>query len=346
MESPVSLPTERLINELQTFGVRLADPKAGRREPPRRRGALRPQGADDRRRDGDGAGPHRARVRQPLRDRRARCETAGAASRATARRSAKRRSPRGRASTTSRPPTACPIRRSPCCTDATCWRRPCCRRCIRYQSRAKACQFCAIGQSLAAGRTIERKTPAQLAEVAKAAVALDGVKHMVMTTGTPRGADRGAAILCESAAAVKAAVDLPDPGAMRAARRRRMVRASARPPASTALGMHLEAVTPEVRQRIMPGKAEVSVERYLAAFAAAVPVFGRGQVSTYILAGLGDTREAILAMCETLVASASIRSSCRSCRSPARRSKAGRRPRPPSCMRCSRRSRGCSPRTA
>jgi radical SAM protein (TIGR04043 family) len=32
--------------------------------------------------------------------------------------------------------------------------------CIRYQSRTKTCQFCAIGQSLAAGRTIERKTPA------------------------------------------------------------------------------------------------------------------------------------------------------------------------------------------
>ena len=39
--------------------------------------------------------------------------------------------------------------------------------CIRYQSRTKTCQFCAIGQSLAAGRTIERKTPAQLAEVAR-----------------------------------------------------------------------------------------------------------------------------------------------------------------------------------
>ena len=39
--------------------------------------------------------------------------------------------------------------------------------CIRYQSRTKTCQFCAIGQSLAAGRTIERKTPAQLAEVAQ-----------------------------------------------------------------------------------------------------------------------------------------------------------------------------------
>ena len=38
---------------------------------------------------------------------------------------------------------------------------------------------------------------------------LDGVKHMVMTTGTPNATDSGAAILCESAFAVKAAVDLP-----------------------------------------------------------------------------------------------------------------------------------------
>ena len=35
------------------------------------------------------------------------------------------------------------------------------------------------------------------------------------------------------------------------------------------LGMHLEAVTERVRQRIMPGKAQVSVQRYFRAFEAA-----------------------------------------------------------------------------
>ena len=96
--------------------------------------------------------------------------------------------------------------------------------CVRYQSRTKTCQFCAIGQSLAAGRTIARKTPAQLAEVAKAAVELDGVKHMVMTTGTPPGDDRGAALLAESAAADQGGRRPADPGAVRAAGRRRLVR--------------------------------------------------------------------------------------------------------------------------
>jgi radical SAM protein (TIGR04043 family) len=173
--------------------------------------------------------------------------------------------------------------------------------CIRYQSRTKTCQFCAIGQSLAAGRTIERKTPAQLAEVAKAAVELDDVKHMVMTTGTPPGHDRGAAILVESATAVKTAVDLPIQGQCEPpdddAWFERMKAAGI-----DALGMHLEAVTPEVRLRVMPGKAQVSVERYFDAFAASVPVFGRGQVSSYILAGLGDSKEAILDACARLIA--------------------------------------------
>ena len=173
--------------------------------------------------------------------------------------------------------------------------------CVRYGRRDTSCQFCAIGESLAAGRTINRKLPEHLAEVARAAVRMDGVRHMVMTTGTPNFTDRGAALLCESAFAVRAAVDIP-------------IQAQCEPPDDPvwfdrlkaagvdSLGMHLEAVTPEVRARIMPGKAEVDVEQYMAAFADAVAVFGRGQVSTYILAGLGDSASAILETSERLIA--------------------------------------------
>ncbi len=172
--------------------------------------------------------------------------------------------------------------------------------CIRYRDRRTACQFCAIGQSLEAGRTVAHKTPDMLAEVARAAVLLDGVRHMVMTTGTPNLDDRGAAVLCDSAFAVKAAIDLPiqvqcepprDPGWY----------ARLRAAGADSLGMHLEAATQAVRERIMPGKATVSVDRYMEAFAHAVPVFGRGQVSTYILAGLGDTPAEILALSERLI---------------------------------------------
>jgi radical SAM protein (TIGR04043 family) len=172
--------------------------------------------------------------------------------------------------------------------------------CIRYGHRSTSCQFCAIGQSLAAKQTIAEKTPEQLAEVAAAAVHLDGVKHVVMTTGTPATPDRGAAVLGRAARAIKGSVYVP-------------IQAQCEPPADFAwfqrlrdagvdtLGMHLEAVSEDVRRRIMPGKAEVPVTFYYEAFEAAVAVFGRGQVSTYLLAGLGDSAEALLSASERLI---------------------------------------------
>jgi radical SAM protein (TIGR04043 family) len=173
--------------------------------------------------------------------------------------------------------------------------------CVRYNDATRACRFCAIGSSLEEGRTIARKTPAQLAEVAAAAVTLDGVEQLVLTTGTPATPDRGAAHLAACVAAVKRAVPtLP-------------IQVQCEPPddfvwftrlrraGADTLGMHLEAVEPEVRAAVMPGKAEVTVERYLEAYAAAVAVFGRGQVSTYLIAGLGDRAESLVAMARTLV---------------------------------------------
>ena len=173
--------------------------------------------------------------------------------------------------------------------------------CVRYGRRDTSCQFCAIGRSLSSKSTIAEKTPDQLAEVAAAAVELDDVKHVVLTTGTPRTPDRGAAVLCEAARAIKSRVSIP-------------IQAQCEPPEDLnwlehmanagidSLGMHLEAVTEEVRRQIMPGKAEVPVTAYMIAFARAVAVFGRGQVSTYILAGLGDSIAAIVAMCRQLAA--------------------------------------------
>jgi radical SAM protein (TIGR04043 family) len=300
-----ALPTERLINELQSYGVRLVDPKAGHES---RRGGAGP--SDHKAMTIDGitvmVPVHTAPafespylVEKPDEFGRLRLSRDGASLAEISFPARPRFYDRSTADGIPYWKIAVLHGRDVLATTVL-------QSCIRYQSRTKTCRFCAIGQSLAAGRTIERKTPEQLAEVAKAAVELDGVSHMVMTTGTPPGRDRGAAILAASAAAVKAAVDLP-------------IQGQCEPPDGAdgdgdawfarmkdagidALGMHLEAVTDEVRKRIMPGKAQVSVERYFEAFAAAVEVFGRGQVSTYILAGLGDSAQAILNTSERLIA--------------------------------------------
>jgi radical SAM protein (TIGR04043 family) len=297
---PTPLPTERLINELQSYGVRLVDPKAGHES----------------RRGGAGPSDHKAitidgvTVMVPVHTAPA-FESPYVVEKPDA--LGKSRITRdglnlGAVSFPTRPrfydlttADGVPYWKIAVLHGRDVLATTVLQTCIRYQSRTKTCQFCAIGQSLAAGRTVERKTPEQLAEVAKAAVELDGVTHMVMTTGTPASPDRGASILADSAAAIKAAVDLPIQGQCEPPDRdvwfTRM-----RDAGVDALGMHLEVVTPELRTQLMPGKAQVPLERYFDAFAAAVPVFGRGQVSTYILAGLGDSKEAILATSERLIA--------------------------------------------
>ncbi|MES2457519.1 MAG: MSMEG_0568 family radical SAM protein [Bacteroidota bacterium] len=173
--------------------------------------------------------------------------------------------------------------------------------CVRYGDKETSCQFCAIGESLKNNMTISYKRPFQLAEVAKAAVEMDGVEQFVITTGTPSTPDRGAKVLYESVLAIKASVNIP-------------IQVQCEPPDDFAwfqklkdagadgLGMHLEAADEQVRKLIMPGKAEVPVAYYMKAFAAAVSVFGRGQVSTYLLAGLGDSKDTLINISRELIA--------------------------------------------
>ncbi len=172
--------------------------------------------------------------------------------------------------------------------------------CIRYHEKETSCQFCAIGESLKNDLTIAYKKPQQLAEVAKRAVELDGVRQFIMTTGTPASSDRGAKILFESVLAVTKQVTIP-------------IQVQCEPPddfiwfqklkeaGASSIGMHLEAVSNRVRQQIMSGKAGVSIEFYFQAFKEAVKVFGKGNVSTYILAGLGDTQQEILEVSNKLI---------------------------------------------
>ncbi|MEV4351011.1 MSMEG_0568 family radical SAM protein [Actinoplanes sp. NPDC049596] len=159
--------------------------------------------------------------------------------------------------------------------------------CVRY-AETERCRFCTIEESLRSGATIAAKTPAQLAEVAAAAVRLDGVKQMVMTTGTTAGPDRGARNLVRSVRAVLAAV----PGLP--------IQVQIEPPrdlavidelheaGAVAIGIHVESLDDEIRRAWMPGKGSVPMAEYEAAWDRAVEVFGRNQVSTYLLIGLGE----------------------------------------------------------
>jgi radical SAM protein (TIGR04043 family) len=149
------------------------------------------------------------------------------------------------------------------------------------------CHFCGIELSLQAGRTIPVKRPWQLAEVAVAAKRLDGAVDVTLTTGTTGSADKGALYLAKCAQAIKQASGLS-------------VQAQFEPPDDLeifpqlkemgvdAVGMHVESFDPEVFARVAPGKARRGVGAYFTAWERAVEVFGRGQVSTYVILGMGE----------------------------------------------------------
>jgi radical SAM protein (TIGR04043 family) len=172
--------------------------------------------------------------------------------------------------------------------------------CVRYDEDTR-CRFCTIEESLRAGTTLELKRPEQLAEVAVAAVRLDGVRQMVMTTGTTRGPDRGAKHLARCVEAVHRAVP------------RLPIQVQLEPPAglgwiaylehagATSIGIHVESLDDEVRRRWTPGKATVSLERYEVVWTEAVRVFGRNRVSTYLLVGLGENPDQLVAGAKRLI---------------------------------------------
>lgn len=172
--------------------------------------------------------------------------------------------------------------------------------CIRWNSDADRCRFCGIGISLRNKATIPVKTPAQLAEVAEAAVRLDGVRHFVMTMGTINETDKGALYMARCARAVKAAVDLPIEVQFEPPDDLDVLR-QVKEAGADSIGLHLESFDQEVRERILPGKARTSVDTYYRAFEKAVDVFGEYQVSSYIIVGLGESSESIIAGCERLV---------------------------------------------
>src|SRR5262245_4146971 len=156
-----------------------------------------------------------------------------------------------------------------------------------YWGTADQCTFCGIGVSLAAGRTIAKKTPAMLAEVSVAARDLDGAVDATLTTGSTATPDRGALYVGRCAEAVKNASGLP-------------VQVQFEPPSdldvidrvhelgADSVGIHIESFDPRVLAEVAPGKARWGVDSYFASWERAVDVFGEGQVSTYVILGMGE----------------------------------------------------------
>ena len=170
--------------------------------------------------------------------------------------------------------------------------------CVNWKNDER-CAFCATQISLEKNTTIARKTPGQLAEVARSAAATDGVGHVVLTSGTGDPPGSEIPYLAECVAAIKAAAALPihvqflppdDLGLMD------QLKAAG----ADTVGIHIESFHLPTLERVAPAKARIGILRYETAWRHAVSLFGPNQVSSFLIAGLGEPPDAVVSGSEVL----------------------------------------------
>jgi radical SAM protein (TIGR04043 family) len=169
-----------------------------------------------------------------------------------------------------------------------------------YWGNSDQCGFCGIGVSLDSGRTIVKKSPEQLAEVALAAKELDGAVDATLTTGSSKGVDRGARYVARGGHAVREATGLPVEVQFEPPMKLDVIDEVADLGIDT-VGIHVESFDPEVLARVAPGKARTGIEQYFRTWEYAVGRFGEGQVSTYVILGMGEDPELTVAGCRRAI---------------------------------------------
>jgi radical SAM protein (TIGR04043 family) len=157
----------------------------------------------------------------------------------------------------------------------------------------RRCKFCGIELTLKDRTTVGFKDAKSLVETILLANELDGIANIVFTSGVAKDEEKALAKYAELCSEVKRAAGLP-------------IQLQIVPPEDLgwlkrlkdsgvdALGVHIETFDPEVFEKVTPGKAKIGFSRYIETWKEAVDVFGRWQVSTYVLAGLGEKVETII----------------------------------------------------
>lgn len=170
----------------------------------------------------------------------------------------------------------------------------------RYWSHGSQCKFCTIPVSYHSGDSILEKTPQQIAEVVQAAEK-EGVAHdVLLTTGTPESPDMGIERLVKIIEAIRGVSRMPIGVQFEPPIDRNTIRHISDAGAN-AVGMHIESADESVREEMCPGKHEYGpLDLYKRSWQYALDLFGRGNVSTFILHGLGESIETTLDLVKEL----------------------------------------------
>ena len=170
----------------------------------------------------------------------------------------------------------------------------------RYWDTNEQCKFCTIPNSQLSGNTTLEKTPSQIAEIVKETVDAGTIKNVLLTTGTPDNPDAGIGRLAKIARGIREVSKIPIAVQFEPPEDLNLIKEIA-DAGVNAVGIHIESFDDAIREEFCPGKFRyASLEKYDAAWKKALQFFDRGDVSTFILYGLGEDEEVTLQHCQRI----------------------------------------------
>jgi radical SAM protein (TIGR04043 family) len=174
------------------------------------------------------------------------------------------------------------------------------QKCV-YWACGEACTFCGIEVSLQNDSTTEEKNADQMSEVITVAKKEGRCNHMTLTSGTDETIDKGANRYIELLKGVKKThPDIPIHVQIEALENLEYINKLKEAGADT-IGIHIEVLNENIRRDITPGKYHLSYNTFERNWKYAIDLFGKNQVSSYILTGFGESKLDFLKDLENLV---------------------------------------------
>lgn len=170
-----------------------------------------------------------------------------------------------------------------------------------YWECGNACKFCGIQISLANNNTILEKSPKQISEVITMAKKEGRCSHLTLTSGTEFGEDKGALRYIKIINLLKKEhpnvpihiqiepfIDLTYLDKLKKS-------------GADTIGIHIEVLDDAIRKRITPGKYKIPYQLFIENWRHAIDVFGKNQVDTFILTGLGESPKELINSIQSIV---------------------------------------------
>ena len=163
-----------------------------------------------------------------------------------------------------------------------------------YHQVGKPCKFCAVQHWWEASL---EKAMSQIAETVEAGVKEGVVEHVSLTTATTNSRGRGLDDVVDTARLIQSKVKLPLMAEFEPLSDSSLLESllqEGRKAGITTVSCNIECFDENIRPEVMPLKGRIPVATYIEAWKKCIDIFGKNQVFTVVVVGIGEDDRSIM----------------------------------------------------